>query len=174
MDMPSSRRNGSPSSPALAGSNHASGVINPARAGLCRLSLIEKSLDAPLLNGFLQSHGLGPRFALPRPDKFPGSFKAFRGLGQLILRVVVLPQPTFRVAAVPAIISSRGFALDDIDEIGHTKKAGVIPACSFVAPRNRRCTNQRTRNRYPFQPFVISKEIEKEQRSSSESNQNEL
>ena len=59
-----------------------------------------------------------------RPDKFPGPFKSFRGSGQLILRVVVLTQPAFRVAAVPAIIPSRGFALDDVNEKGHTKKAG--------------------------------------------------
>ena len=51
------------------------------------------------------------------------------------MRVVMLPQPALGIAAVTTIIPSRGFALDDIDEIGHTKKAGVIPACSFVAPR---------------------------------------
>ena len=51
------------------------------------------------------------------------------------MRVIVLPEAALRIAAVPTIMPSRGFALDDIDEKGHTKKAGVIPAYSFVAPR---------------------------------------
>jgi hypothetical protein len=34
----------------------------------------------------------------------------------------------------PPGLSSGGFALDDIDEEGHTKQAGGIPACSHLAP----------------------------------------
>ena len=85
---------------------------------------MEKPLNAPLFNSFFQLHGSAAGFTGLRPDKLPGPFKSFRGLGQLILRVVVLPQPALRIAAVPAIISSRRFALDDIDEKGHIKKAG--------------------------------------------------
>jgi hypothetical protein len=99
--------------------------------------MMEKPLDAPFFNGFFELHGSAATFTESRPDKFPGPFKSFRGLGQLIMRVVVLPQPTFRVAAVPAIISSRGFALDDIDEKEHTKKAGDNPGLSICGSPSR-------------------------------------
>ena len=111
---------------------------------------MEKPLDAPLFNGFLQLHGSAAAFTGSRPDKFPGPFKSFRGLGQLILRVVVLAQPTFRVAAVPTIISSRGFTLDDVNEKEHTKKAGENTGLSNDGSPSRTRTYNLVVNSHPL------------------------
>ena len=76
---------------------------------------MKKPFDAPFFNGLFELHGRTAALAGISPDEFPRPFKALCGFGQLIMRVVMLAQPSFGVAAVTAVISSCRFALDDVD-----------------------------------------------------------
>jgi hypothetical protein len=53
-------------------------------------------------------------------------------LGEPILGAVGLPQSAFGVTANPAVISSFGFALEDVDKKDHAKKAEVTLGLSII------------------------------------------
>jgi hypothetical protein len=93
-------------------------VVNPAAGGTlptpCCLQVTGNTafLDLSLQSGRFASVGTG--FG---PYEFPWSAKPFGGFGELVLRIIMLPEALFNITGLAAIVSTAGFTLDDIDPV---------------------------------------------------------